>query len=84
MKDKGENVSVIQRIVTDPHADEKRKQAIAKSPKLSDCSEPYVTDNGRTLVYFKKGADVAKKGLIFEELRGYQLDKRLAPGQKEF
>ena len=82
MKDKGENISVIQRIVADPLADEKRKTAIAKSPHLKDLSEPYVTDNGRTLVYFRKGADVAKKGLIFEELRGYQPDKRLAPGQK--
>ena len=47
-----------------------RQKALNQSPDPKKLSEPYITDNGRTLVYFKKGADVAKKGMIFEERRG--------------
>jgi len=42
-----------------------REQAIKKSPDLKKLSEPFVTDNGRTLIYFKKGADVQAKGEEF-------------------
>lgn len=56
-------------IAETPQHEDARKKAIAKSPKLKDLSEPYVTDNGRTRVYFKKSEDPAEKGLIFEERR---------------
>lgn len=60
----------LQDIVTESKDhDEKRKKAIQASPKLSNLSEPYITDNGRTWVYFRKDADVQKKAAEFEEAR---------------
>jgi hypothetical protein len=58
-----------------PQQEDARKKAIAKSPRLKDLSEPYITDNGRIWVYFKKGEDPQKKGLIFEELRNGRIGK---------
>jgi hypothetical protein len=46
-----------------------RKEALRKSPDIKKLSEPFICDNGRTLVYFKKGANVQKKGKEFEANR---------------
>ena len=43
-----------------------QKKAILKSPDISTLSEPWVSDNGRTLVYFKKGTDVEAEGRKFD------------------
>lgn len=45
-----------------PEQLEAKRKALQKSPKLSDLSEPFVTDNGRTLIYFKKGDNVQERG----------------------
>lgn len=52
-----------------PDYDRKRKRAISLSPDVNNLSAPYITDNGRTMVYFKPGADVAKKAATFEAHR---------------
>ena len=45
-----------------PEQLEAKRKALQKSPKLSDLSEPFITDNGRTLIYFKKGDNVQERG----------------------
>lgn len=42
---------------------------IPKSKPLKYLSEPYITDGGRTIVYFKKGSDVQERGRQFEASR---------------
>ena len=44
-----------------------REQALLKSPNLKNLSEPFITDNGRTMIYFRKGVDVQAKGQAFVE-----------------
>jgi len=48
-----------------PEQLEAKRKALLKSPKLSELSEPFITDNGRTLIYFKKGDDVQQRGEEF-------------------
>jgi len=44
-----------------------REQAFKMSPDISKLSEPFITDNGRTMIYFRKGVDVQAKGQAFVE-----------------
>jgi len=73
MKEKYKKDGVInqtQSLLSETKQEEKeRREALKKSPRLKDLSEPYVTDNGRTMVYFKKGDDVIAKGEEFEKHR---------------
>lgn len=61
------------------HQERARKEALMKSPNINKLSEPYVCDNGRTLVYFKRGADVQRKGEEFESNRRTGFIRHLTP-----